>query len=153
MSETYSDIYDDDSTEVETPATTGPKALREAYEHEKEARKALEDRLAAIEAESRAAKLASALKESGVTNPKVAALIPADVTPDKVADWLTEFGDVFGVEQAQPQGGVDQQTQQQIAAVSGSPTGTSPVTSGDALQSVLSASSEAEFWAGINANS
>lgn len=143
----YSDVYDDDTTEA--PAQGGPKQLRDAYEREKEARKALEERLAAIEQESRQAKLQSALEAAGV-NPKVADLVPADVGPDNVSEWVSRYGEVFGVSagdgQQVEQPKVDAETQQQIAAVSGPPAGTQPASaSTESLNALQGVQSEAEL--------
>lgn len=149
----YSDVYDDETYEDSQPQAGGPKALREAYEKEKESRKALEERLARLEREDRESKLASALKESGV-NPKVAGLVPANIEPDKVSEWLSEYGELFGVEQEErSSGGVDEATKQQIAAVSGQPTGAPPANSGDAATHLQAIDNEADFWAHIRANS
>lgn len=150
----YNDVYDDDYGQESAQQAGGPKALREAYEKEKEARKALEDRLAKIEQKNQTDELATALEGKGV-NPKAAKLaLSQGVTPDKLDDWLAEWGDVFGVESAAEQsgGGVDETTKQQLQAVSGSPTGTIPVTTGDVAQQLGAIDNEEDFWKMIDAN-
>ena len=154
----YSDVYDDDYNEPAQQAG-GPKALREAYEKEKEARKQLEDRLAKLEEKNQVESLASALKGKGV-NPKAASLAAKfGVTPDKVDEFVTEYGDVFGISQStdgdeeQSGGGVDEATQQQIAEVSGAPTGTVPSGQGDVAAQIGSFDNEADFWNFIRSQS
>jgi hypothetical protein len=146
----YSDVYDDDYTEDTGQQASGPKALREAYEKEKEARKALEDRLTAIEQESQAQKLATALEGKGV-NPKAAKLaLSQGVSPDKLDEWLGEWGDLFGVQAEQSSGSaVDESTQQQLQAVSGAPSGAPPANSGDAVAALGAIDNEQDFWSFI----
>lgn len=146
----YGDVYDDYEQEP-APEQSGPKALRDAYEKEKEARKELETRLARLEQDDQAKKLAAALEGKGV-NPKAAALAQkAGVTPDKVDEWVAEYGELFGIAQEeQSGGGVDEETKQQIAAVSGTPTGTVPVTNGDAVAGLQAIDNEGDFWSYIN---
>lgn len=150
----YSDVYDDDYTEPAAPAESGPKALREAYEKEKEARKQLEDRLNKLEQAEQQKSLASALEGKGV-NPKAAKLaLSQGVTPDKLDEWLGEWGDLFGAQaqQAEPGTTVDPETQQQIAAVSGAPSGApSSGNQADAVAQISGIDNEADFWATIKA--
>lgn len=151
--ESYSDVYDDDYDQ-EPAQASGPKALRDAYEKEKAERKALEERLAKLEQSKQSEELASALKANGV-NPKVASLaMKAGVTPDKVGEWIQEYGDVFGIQSTEGEGseaggGVDPETQAAIAAVSGAPTGTVSASSGDEVSAMQSIDNEQDFWAFI----
>lgn len=148
----YSDVYDDDHDEQsEHQEPQGPGPLREAYKKEKEARKALEERLAALEQAEQSKSLAAALEGKGV-NPKAAKLaLSQGVTPDKLDDWLGEWGDLFGVQQEQSSGGVDETTQQQLQAVSGAPTGTPPAST-DAAAALGAIDNEADFWNYIKSN-
>ena len=54
-----------------------------------------EEELGTYRAKARQETIAEALKAAGV-NEKVAKLVPADVNPDGVADWLKEYGEIFG---------------------------------------------------------
>lgn len=158
MSEdSYSDVYDDDYAQEPAAQAGGPKALREAYEKEKEARKALEERLARLERQDQAKQLASALEGKGV-NPKAAELaLSQGVTPDKVDEWVAQWGDLFGVTASEEQssGGVDEATVQQIQAVSGAPTGTTPASSGggDPVAALNAIDNEGDFWQFIKSQS
>lgn len=147
----YSDVYDDGYDEQPTEQAQGPKALRDAYEKEKAERKALEERLAKLEQAEQSKSLAAALEGKGV-NPKAAKLaLSQGVTPDKLDDWLGEWGDLFGVQQEQSSGGVDETTQQQLQAVSGAPTGTPPAST-DAAAALGAIDNEADFWNYIKSN-
>lgn len=93
--------YDDDDDFMEESGDV-VKQLRKVN-------RALEKRLKEIEAEASNLKTAQrqrtvkdVLSAKGV-NPKVAAFIPQDLEPteDAVTNWLNEYGDVFGVQQAQ----------------------------------------------------
>ena len=94
--------YDDDYSEDEG---TGPRALRDALKERDKALKALQrqfdeqaETLAKFQQTQRKQSVAELLTAKGV-NPKVSALIPADVEPTEagIGAWLAEFGDVFGV--------------------------------------------------------
>lgn len=147
----YSDVYDDGYDEQPQEQAQGPKALRDAYEKEKAERKALEERLAKLEQAEQSKSLAAALEGKGV-NPKAAKLaLSQGVTPDKLDDWLGEWGDLFGVQQEQSSGGVDETTQQQLQAVSGAPTGTPPAST-DAAAALGAIDNEADFWNYIKSN-
>lgn len=93
--------YDDDDDFMEESGDV-VKQLRKVN-------RTLEKRLKEIEAEASSLKTAQrqrtvkdVLSAKGV-NPKVAAFIPQDLEPteDAVSNWLNEYGDVFGVQQAQ----------------------------------------------------
>lgn len=149
----YSDVYDDDYDEQSAQEHQGPKALREAYEKEKAERKALAERLNKLEQAEQSKSLAAALEGKGV-NPKAAQLALAQgVTPDKLDDWLGEWGDLFGVKAEEQSSGsaVDETTQQQLQSVSGAPSGAPPAGSGDVIGQINAIDNEGDFWATINA--
>lgn len=83
-----------DGEENSKPDNT-PKGLRaHAKKLEKENaefRRQLEE----FQASTRKAALSDAIKAKNL-NPKIAALVPKDVATDKLDEWLTEYGDVFG---------------------------------------------------------
>lgn len=148
----YSDVYDDGYDEQHEPQEQGgPKALREWGERQKQRADDLEKRLNALEQAEQSKSLAAALEGKGV-NPKAAKLaLSQGVTPDKLDDWLGEWGDLFGVQQEQSSGGVDETTQQQLQAVSGAPTGTPPANT-DAAAALGAIDNEADFWNYIKSN-
>lgn len=73
--------------------------LRKQLRDKTKAEKELVTRVQEYEKKSRTTSIADVLKSKGV-NPKVAAFIPTDVdaTEEAVSSWLTEYGDVFGVQ-------------------------------------------------------
>ena len=150
MSDFFDDEYDDEPVVEQPQNTGGPKALRDAYEREKEARKALEDRLAALEAADRKAKLASALKETGITNPDALGDFANLIEPDKAVDFVSAVKAAMGLASEQTQQGVDPQTAAQVAAVTGQPDGgagdPAPAGSVEALSGI---DNEADFWKAI----
>jgi len=137
------DLYDDEPTQ-DTQQFDGPKPLRDAYEREKQARKALEERLSKIEQESKRAKLAEALKGSGV-NPEALGDSLNHIDPEKAAEEVAAWRKAFGLETAD-QPAVSEEDQQAMAAVTGEPGGTAPSTSGDPLAALKGIDNEEDFW-------
>lgn len=91
------DEYDDDDFEVEE--ANSPAGLRKALKKAEREAKQLKDELASLRSESRSRTVKDVLETKGV-NPKIAAFIPVDVdTPEKVAVWIEEYADVFGITQ------------------------------------------------------
>lgn len=91
------DEYDDD--DFETEEANGPANLRKALKRAEREAKQLKDELAALRSESRSRTVKDVLETKGV-NSKIAAFIPADVdTPEKIAMWIEEYADVFGLAQ------------------------------------------------------
>lgn len=97
----YDSDYDDDYED----SSGGPRALRDALKERDKALKALQKQfedqkaeLAKFQATQRRQSVSELLSAKGI-NPKVSALIPADVEPSEagIGAWLAEFGDVFGV--------------------------------------------------------
>jgi hypothetical protein len=145
----FSDEYDDQPNHQDAPAASGPKALRDAYEREKDARKALEERLSKIEDESRKAKLADALKGAGVTNPDALGKWADKIDPTEAGDFLAAVKAAVGLEAQEAPQGVSAADAAAVAAVSGEPSGTAPVTTGDQAANIASIDNEADFWAAI----
>lgn len=87
------DDFDDDDFEAET--SNGPAELRKALKKAEKERKELEKQLNEISSAQREQSVKSVLESKGVS-PKLAKLIPSDVTsPDQVEAWLSEWADVF----------------------------------------------------------
>lgn len=140
----YSDVYDDEP-ETEAPQANGPKALRDAYEREKDARRQLEERLAKIEAESKRQKLASALKGTGV-NPEALEDEIDKLDPEKAADTVARWRKAFGLTDEDEPAGLSDEETQALASVTGTPAGSAPATPKDDLSALKSVESEEDFW-------
>lgn len=69
------------------------KALRDAQEQNK----TLQEQLAELTKENRSRAISDVLASKGLSNPKIAKLIPADLEPtaEAVSAWLAEYADVF----------------------------------------------------------
>jgi hypothetical protein len=150
MATNYYDDEDDDFT---------PEESGDAMKQLRKVNRTLEKRLKELEQEATAAKNAvrgrtikDVLSSKGI-NSKVAAFIPQDIEPteEAVSAWLSEYGDVFGVnnkqgetaEQTKAAPSADLQANQRINNVVNS--GTAPAPDEDALAKILNASSVEEL--------
>ncbi|GAA0936173.1 hypothetical protein GCM10009550_01750 [Actinocorallia libanotica] len=149
--EYYDEDYSYEETESE-PQGSGNlvKDLRNQLKSKTKAEKELRERLATMESQYRQTALKDALRDAGV-NEKVAKLVPSDIAPDKVGEWLEEYGDVLGVQKnATPEPTAPAQSQdpevqamqamQMMTASGSAPTG--DITEAD----LSSAPSKEAFW-------
>ena len=91
--------YDDweDNTEDAQEGVDIPE-LRKAYRKLQKQNKELLDQLGGMQKQVRERSVKDVLTEKGLP-PKIAAFIPDSVnTSDEVEAWITEYGDVFGVQ-------------------------------------------------------
>lgn len=88
------DNYDDDDDDDFGGPTDDFNTLRKADRAKAKRIKELEAELNTYRVEGRKRALAGAIESKGL-NPKIAALVPADLGPDEISDWLDEFGDIF----------------------------------------------------------
>lgn len=95
------DIWDDE-LEVEDESEL-VKQLRAVIKAGKKANEELTTEVNTLRPAVRSTKLASTLTKLGITNPKIAGLVPKDLEPteDSVKAWVEEYGDVFGVTASQ----------------------------------------------------
>ena len=145
----FEDEYDDQPDYEQAPPNAGPKALRDAYEREKEARKALEERLNRLEEQDRKAKLADRLKNAGVQNPDALGDYAQFVDPDKAEDFITAVQRAMGLAPQEATPAVSDEDVAALAAVSGEPSGTAPLTTGDDAANLAAIDNEADFWKAI----
>ena len=86
---------EDDSNLAGDNVLPGPKALRDAYEAQKQKTKELEDSLASIQRELTQQKVSATLSELGI--PVAAAeQYKGEANPDKVREWATTMQGIFG---------------------------------------------------------
>lgn len=113
MSNNNQDWYDeeefDDFEEAPRSGDDVVKKLRRAERMQSKRVKELEAELSNLRKFQRDATVSKVLTEKGI-NPKIAAFIPSDMdtSEESLNSWLEQYGDVFGMQQQQPQ-----QTQQQ----------------------------------------
>lgn len=105
MSEyTYDDYDDDMDFEDDEPQRRENNALRELRKANKAKDKQIKElmeQLTTINKSVREQSVKEVLTSKGI-NPKVAALIPSEIqSPDEVTNWLSEYGDVFGITQSE----------------------------------------------------
>lgn len=93
---------DDDLLEDEQPRDNSVlKQLRAKAKADAKRIAELEQKLTDLSTVTRARSITDVLSSKGLKNPaKVAKLIPADVdsSPEGIDKWLSEYGDVFGLE-------------------------------------------------------
>lgn len=144
----FSDDYEDDLNEEPAPRGNG---LRQFAESQKQRADALEQRLAAIEAERQKEQFAERLKASGVSNPEALGKYAGLINPDEASDFLAAVKAAMGLEVPAEDApvGVSPEEQAALAAVSGEPAGAAPVTTGDAAARLDGIDNEADFWATI----
>lgn len=94
-------IYDDDEDDDQQGQqdNNAMRQLRKALKAEQAKNKEFEVKLAELSKANRGRAIQDVLAEKGLTNPKIANLIPQDIDPtaEAVGQWLEEYGDVFGV--------------------------------------------------------
>ena len=116
MSEYAYDEFDDDFDEFgEEPSRRENNALRElrkANRAKDKQIKELMEQLTTVNKSVREQSVKEVLTSKGI-NPKVAALIPSEIqSPDEVTNWLSEYGDVFGITQSEQ--GAEAPAQKQV---------------------------------------
>lgn len=144
----FSDEYDDESANEETPQN-GPRGLREWGERQKARADSLEARLAAIETDSRKAKLADALKGAGAKRPEALDKWSSKIDPTEAGDFLTAVKAALGFEDEDAPTGVSEEEAAAVAALTGDPSGTAPVVTGDKAAAIAGIDNEADFWNAI----
>lgn len=100
------DDFSTDEDGFNTEDSGGVAQLRRQYKAMLKENKEKDAEIKKLQTQSRTATVKEILRAKNV-NPKLAALIPADVevTEDAISAWLEEFGDVFNVKGSAPEGG------------------------------------------------
>lgn len=146
------EYYEEDPYEEQDAEPQGSgnlvKDLRNQLKSKTKAEKELRERLAQMEGQYRQTALKEALQAAGV-NEKVAKLVPSEIAPDKVGEWLEEYGDVLGVKNTAPTPETPAPQDPEVQAVQAmqnmSATGSAPsATISDA--DLRSAPSREAFW-------
>lgn len=91
------DLWDDEDLDADNESDL-VKQLRAVIKSGREANKAYEQELTSLRPAVRQTSVSSILSGLGVTNPKIAKLIPESVGADQesIKAWVEEYGDVFG---------------------------------------------------------
>ena len=98
--------YDYEDDDFDTPSNDGGDLVKQLRKTAKQKDKELAELKAQYESLAKANReraIKDALASRGV-NPKIASFIPQDIDPteESVSKWLSDYSDVFGVEQAAP---------------------------------------------------
>lgn len=151
MAQDNYNLYDMDDLE-DAQGSDLVKKLRAKIDEMSKFAKELEKENTSLKASERKRSVASVLESKGY-NPKIAAFIPSDLDPteDNLAEWLTEYGDVFGGPVQGQEGEATQAStsnqihaQQRIAAAEGTaPASITP----DVFARIEDAQSEEELMA------
>jgi uncharacterized membrane protein YheB (UPF0754 family) len=139
--------YDDEDDDFGNEPQDVVKQLRKVNRTLEKRLKELEVEATTLKTQTRQRTVKDVLTAKGI-NPKVAAFIPQDIdtTEEAVSAWLTEYGDVFGVQQSPEEiqaknSTTDAQRRIQNVMESGTPPGVDE----DALARILNATSAADL--------
>jgi len=95
----WNDENDTDDDDQSTSDGNGMKDLRKAFNSLKKQHKELQDNYGKVAKSSRDRNVKDVLAKLGMQE-KISAFIPDDVTSEEgVTEWVTEYGDLFGVVQ------------------------------------------------------
>ncbi len=141
--------YDDEFDDFGDEGTDVVKQLRKVKRTLEKRAKELEQELKGLQSQTRQRTVKDVLQAKGI-NPKIAAFIPQDIdtSEDAINGWLSEYGDVFGVnsnansEQAS-NNSVDVSANARINQVVS--TGQVPEVDSDAMAKILAAGSADEL--------
>jgi hypothetical protein len=91
--------YEDDEEDFELDSNDAFSQLRKANKQKEKQLKEIQAELSELRKEKRDRTIKETLTSRGV-NPKIAAFIPQDIdlTEESLSTWLSEYGDVFGIE-------------------------------------------------------
>ena len=138
--------YDDEDDDLTTDGGDVVKQLRKVNRTLEKRLKELEQEATSLKTQTRQRTVKDVLSAKGI-NPKVAAFIPQDIdtTEEAVTAWLTEYGDVFGVQAPADEKAKDPANDAQRRIQNVMQTGTPPGVDEDALARILNATSAADL--------
>lgn len=140
--------YDEFDFEDDDQGTDLVKNLRKQVKELSSALKERDEYLQEFLMVSREQELSEALQEMGV-NPRVAAFVPDDVEDmDDLEAWLGEYGEVFGIEAVDDEGGAPESVQAAELMSAVEEGGIDP-TVGQSLEAKIQAASTPEELAAI----
>jgi len=140
--------YEWDDDDIDTNDSNAMKELRKAYKKLQAEKKELSEQLEGMQSSLRERSVKDVIASKGLPE-KVAALIPKDATTsEEVEAWITEYGDVFGVQVEAEQPEQSKQVDPDLAAlnrISETQSGGQPFTNDpDQLASLIAAADDSE---------
>lgn len=138
--------YDDEDDDFGNEPQDVVKQLRKVNRTLEKRLKELETEATTLKTQTRQRTVKDVLSAKGI-NPKVAAFIPQDIdtTEEAVSAWLTEYGDVFGVQTPEETQAKTATTDAQRRIQNVMESGTPPGVDEDALARILNATSAADL--------
>jgi ribosomal protein L12E/L44/L45/RPP1/RPP2 len=123
------------------------KKMRKMIEERDSKISDLSSRVSTYEAKERTSTLAEKIAAKNL-NPKIAALVPKDLSDEDLDTWLNEYGDLFGVpaapaQQEDPNAAIAAEAQRQALAMQGAQS----AMPGDAMSRIASAENWDELQA------
>mgnify|MGYP003337187177 CR=1 FL=1 len=143
------DYEDDDFLEEETQPKENDlvKQLRKANKQKEKELAELKSQFENLSKSQRERAIKDVLEARGV-NSKIAKFIPQDLDPteESLSKWLTDNGDVFGIQQATPQSAVDPQQAAAYKKMNNAvDAGLTPDSTDDLLKKILNTQSKEEL--------
>jgi predicted RNase H-like nuclease (RuvC/YqgF family) len=140
--------YDDEDDDFGNEPQDVVKQLRKVNRTLEKRLKELETEASTLKTQTRQRTVKDVLSAKGI-NPKVAAFIPQDIdtTEEAVSAWLTEYGDVFGVQTPEETQAKTATTDAQRRIQDVMQSGTPPQVDEDSLARILNATSAADLSA------
>ena len=143
------DYEDDDFLEEETQPKENDlvKQLRKANKQKEKELAELKSQFENLSKSQRERAIKDVLEARGV-NSKIAKFIPQDLDPteESLSKWLTDNGDVFGIQQATPQSAVDPQQAAAYKKMNKAvDAGLTPDSTDDLLKKILNTQSKEEL--------
>jgi predicted RNase H-like nuclease (RuvC/YqgF family) len=140
--------YDDEDDDFGNEPQDVVKQLRKVNRTLEKRLKELESEATTLKTQTRQRTVKDVLSAKGI-NPKVAAFIPQDIdtTEEAVSAWLTEYGDVFGVQTPEETQAKTATTDAQRRIQNVMESGTPPGVDEDSLARILNATSAADLSA------
>jgi predicted RNase H-like nuclease (RuvC/YqgF family) len=140
--------YDDEDDDFGNEPQDVVKQLRKVNRTLEKRLKELEVEATTLKTQTRQRTVKDVLSAKGI-NPKVAAFIPQDIdtTEEAVSAWLTEYGDVFGVQTSEETQAKTATSDAQRRIQNVMESGTPPGVDEDSLARILNATSAADLSA------
>lgn len=140
--------YEWDDDDIDTNDSNAMKELRKAYKKLQAEKKEIAEQLESMQSSLRERSVKDVIASKGLPE-KVAALIPKDATTsEEVEAWISEYGDVFGVQVEADEPEQPKQVDPELAAlnrISETQSGGQPFTNDpDQLASLIAAADDPE---------
>lgn len=108
----------DDDDSMDASESNAMKELRKAYKAAQRQNKEMQEQLESMQSSLRERSVKDVLASKGLPE-KIAAFIPKEATSaEEVESWLSEYGDVFGIQSDSSEGQPQQEASPELQALS-----------------------------------